>query len=292
MTLPPIIRLLRPLQWLKNGFVFTPLIFSKHLFEQSFLGNAVLAFTAFCFASSAIYIINDIVDREGDKLHPKKKFRPIASGEISVPTASIFAIIILALVGILTSNLPMEFAIVISGYLLLQISYSFLLKHLVIVDIFSIAMGFMLRVLGGAFAIQVEISHWIVITTLFLSLFLAASKRRSELVLVRNQQIDTKRKVLQEYTLPFLDALLIITSTGMAISYSLYTMADRTMEVFRTHSLIFTTVFVIFGIFRYLFLVMVKEDGENPTAILAEDIPTAVNMTLWLITCIAIIYFN
>lgn len=287
-----IIRLLRPVQWLKNGFVFAPLIFSKHLFDKEYNTKAALAFVAFCLASSLIYIINDILDREGDKLHPEKKKRPIASGEISVSFAIGIAVLLGASSLLVAQLLPIQFLYIILIYIAIQFAYSFSLKHIVILDLFIIATGFMLRVFGGALAIQVTISHWIVITTLFLSLFLAASKRRAELVMIQKQHIDTKRRVLQEYSVPFLDSLLIITTTGMAISYSLYTMAERTIAVFGSEYLIFTTVFVLFGIFRYLFLVIVKEEGENPTAILTKDAPMAINLFLWLITCVAIIYFS
>ncbi len=286
------IRLLRPLQWLKNGFVFTPLIFSKHLFEKEYNIKAALAFVAFCLASSLIYIINDIIDREADKLHPEKKKRPIASGEISIGFAISIATILGATSLTIAQLLPIQFLYTILVYIAIQFAYTFSFKHIVILDLFIIATGFMLRVFGGALAIQVVISHWIVITTLFLSLFLAASKRRSELVMIQKLQIDTKRRVLQEYSIPFLDSLLIITTTGMAISYSLYTMAERTISVFGSEYLIFTTVFVLFGIFRYLFLVIVKEEGENPTAIITKDVPTAINLLLWMITCVTIIYFS
>ena len=287
-----LIRLLRPLHWLKNGFVFAPLIFSKHLFDKEYNTKAALAFVAFCLASSLIYIINDILDREGDKLHPEKKKRPIASGEISVSLAIGIAVLLGASSLLVAQLLPIQFLYIILIYIAIQFAYSFSLKHIVILDLFIIATGFMLRVFGGALAIQVTISHWIVITTLFLSLFLAASKRRAELVMIQKQHIDTKRRVLQEYSVPFLDSLLIITTTGMAISYSLYTMAERTIAVFGSEYLIFTTVFVLFGIFRYLFLVIVKEEGENPTAILTKDAPTAINFFFWIVTCVTIIYFS
>jgi len=290
--MPAIIRLLRPLQWLKNGFVFTPLIFSKHLFEKEYNNKAILAFVAFCLASSFVYILNDILDKEADKLHPEKKKRPIAADEISIPFATGIAVIVGTASIAIAQLLPIQFLYAILLYIAIQFAYSFSLKHIVILDLFIIATGFMLRVFAGALAIQVEISHWIIITTLFLSLFLAASKRRSELVMIRKFNIETKRRVLQEYSIPFLDTLLMITTTGMAISYALYTMAERTIAVFGSEYLIFTTVFVLFGIFRYLFLVIVKEEGENPTAILTKDIPTAINLLLWIITCIGIIYFN
>jgi len=287
-----IIRLLRPGQWLKNTFVFMPLVFSQHLFHTDFYSRALLAFAAFCLASSSIYIINDIVDREADRLHPKKKMRPIASGEVSVLAGVLIAIILLTTSILLTLLLSSTFLGIILLYIVLQLFYSFKLKQIVIVDVFVIAMGFMLRVLGGAIAINVLISHWIVLTTLFLSLFLAISKRRSELIMIQSLNIVTKRKVLTEYDVNFLNQILIITATGMAISYSLYTMADRTIAMFNSEYLIFTTVFVLFGIFRYLFLVLNKGEGENPTAILMKDIPTAVNFLLWITACIIIIYFH
>lgn len=288
----PVIRLLRPLQWLKNGFVFTPLIFSKHLLDKEYFIKSILAFIAFCLASSLIYVINDIVDKDADKLHPEKKKRPIASGEISVVLAICIAIVLTISSLLIAQMLPINFLFTILLYVTIQFAYTFSLKHIVILDLFVIATGFMLRVFGGAFAIQVVISHWIVLTTLFLSLFLAASKRRAELVMIKKQNIQTQRRVLQEYSVPFLDSLLIITTTGMAISYALYTMAERTITVFRSEYLIFTTVFVLFGIFRYLFLVLVKDEGENPTAILTKDVPMAMNMFFWLVACVIIIYFS
>lgn len=289
--MPAFIRLLRPIQWLKNGFVFTPLIFSKHLLESQYNFDAFMAFMAFCFASSTVYIINDIFDRESDKIHPQKQKRPIASGEISVGIALIIGFFTASVTVIISTLLPIEFFIVIIVYLTLQLAYSLRLKKIVILDIFIIASGFMLRVFAGALAIQVVISHWIVITTMFLSLFLAISKRRAELLMVQTMNIDSPRRVLKEYTIPYLDSLLIISTTGMAISYSLYTMAEKTIAVFGTEYLIFTTVFVLFGIFRYLFIVLVKDEGENPTMILVTDIPMALNMVLWLIACVSIIYF-
>jgi 4-hydroxybenzoate polyprenyltransferase len=292
MMIKKTLRLLRPLQWLKNGFVFAPLIFSKHLMDSDYGISALFAFSAFCLASSLVYIINDIADKESDTLHPVKKFRPIASGEISVIAALMIASVVgIAALGI-SLQLPNEFLYIILLYIALQVAYSFKLKKVVILDIFIIAAGFMLRVFAGAMAIQVTISHWIVITTLFLSLFLAISKRRSELVLITKHNIESPRRVLKEYSIPFLDSLLIISTTGMALSYSLYTMAEKTIAVFGSEYLIFTTIFVLFGIFRYLFLVLVKDDGENPTQILVKDPPMSVNLILWLITCIAIIYFS
>ncbi len=290
--LKSIIRLLRPVQWLKNGFVFTPLIFSKHLFESNYNYNALLAFAAFCLISSTVYIVNDIIDREADKLHPEKKKRPIAAGEISISLSLLLAAVLTGFVLFLSLLLNFEFQLIIFGYLFLQLAYTFFLKHVVIVDVFIIALGFMLRVFAGAVAIDVEISNWIVITTLFLSLFLAVSKRRSEMMMIQKMQIETKRVVLENYSVQFLDYIIVITATGMAISYSLYTMAERTISVFGSEHLILTTIFVLFGIFRYLYLVVKLEQGENPTAVLIKDAPMGINMLLWIISIIIIIYFS
>jgi len=285
------IRLLRPSQWLKNAFVFAPLIFSKHLFDRTYVITALVAFVAFSLISSTVYIINDIVDKEADKLHPIKKERPIASGKILPVTASGIATIIFSVGLYLSQVLPLMFTGILLLYFILQLFYSFKLKHIVILDVFVIAAGFMLRVLSGAVAINVVISHWIIICTLFLSLFLAVSKRRSELVLISTNNIETKRKVLNEYDVNFLNLVLVITATGMAISYSLYTMAERTIATFGTEYLIFTTVFVLFGIFRYLYLVINKGLGENPNAIIVRDGPMAINIVLYLLSVLFIIYF-
>lgn len=284
------IRLLRPSQWLKNAFVFAPLIFSKHLLEWNYISDALLAFAAFSLISSAVYIINDLVDREADKLHPQKSQRPIASGKISISMAFGIAAIVFSTALLISQQLPLSFTGIVLVYFVLQLLYSFRLKHVVILDVFIIAAGFMLRVLSGAVAIDVVISHWIIICTLFLSLFLAVSKRRSELVMINTYNIETKRKVLNEYDVNFLNFVLVITATGMAISYSLYTMAERTIATFGTEYLIFTTVFVLFGIFRYLYLVIGRGMGENPNAIILRDGPMAVNIALYVVSILFIIY--
>ena len=289
--MPAFIRLLRPSQWLKNGFVFAPLIFSKHLFETAYFYHSSVAFAAFCLASSLAYVTNDIVDKEADRLHPEKKKRPIASGEISIATAGAVGAILFAGTIFISLTISVWFTGIVLFYIVLQSFYSLKLKNVVILDVFIIAMGFMLRVFSGAVAINVIISHWIVICTLFLSLFLAVSKRRSELVMIQLHHIETKRKVLTEYDVNYLNFTLVITATGMAISYSLYTMAERTIETFGTEYLIFTTIFVLFGIFRYLYLVMNKGLGENPNKILLRDAPMAVNILLYLLTIVSLIYF-
>lgn len=290
--MPAIIRVLRPSQWLKNTFVFIPLIFSQNLFRLDFEIKSLIAFISFCFVSSAVYIFNDIVDREADRLHPTKSKRPIAAGEVGIPVAFAVSLILLVISWFLVTLLPGEFSAIVILYVVLQTLYSLRLKHIVVVDVFIIAIGFMLRVFSGAVAIDVVISHWLIITTLFLSLFLAVSKRRSELMLIQQLGIETKRKVLADYDETFLNLCLIITAAGMALSYSLYTMSERTITMFGTDYLIYTTIFVLFGIFRYLFLVITKGEGENPVTILVKDTPTALNFLVWVVVCIFIIYFS
>lgn len=175
-------------------------------------------------------------------------------------------------------------------YLILQLLYSIRLKKIVILDVFIIAAGFMLRVMAGAEVIDVMISHWIILCMMFLSLFLALAKRRGEIVLFQKTESSSERKVLQEYDVAFIDSTLMITSSGMAISYALYTVAERTVAAFGSDSLIYTTIFVLFGIFRYLFLVMRKNMGENSVAIILKDKPMFISLCLWFLSCVVIIY--
>ncbi|MDE3058541.1 MAG: decaprenyl-phosphate phosphoribosyltransferase [Bacteroidota bacterium] len=293
------IRLLRPSQWVKNLFVFAPLIFSRNLFVPRPLLQTLEAFAAFCLISSSVYIINDIFDRSEDRAHPVKRERPIASGKISVSAGAAMSVVLLAAAVVLSCFLPTRFFVLIVVYFAMQFFYSLALKQVVILDIFIIAAGFMLRVIGGAEAISVQVSSWIILCTMFLSLFLAAAKRRSELVLLKTSLLSAgltdinnsiQRKVLKEYSLDFINYMMIISATGMAISYALYTVAQRTVTVFGTEKLIFTTIFVLFGVFRYFYLVVNKGMGENPVAILAKDLPTLMNLCLWFLACLFIIY--
>lgn len=286
------IRLLRPSQWIKNMFVFAPLVFSKHLFDVEFFFTALKGFIAFCLVSSAVYIINDIFDREADKAHPQKRNRPIASQEIAVTSASLLVVLLVLFAIWISFPLHIGFRVILLSYLILQFLYSIVLKKIVILDVFIIASGFMLRVVGGAEVINVIVSQWIVLCTMFLSLFLATAKRHGEIVLFQSVHADSERKVLQQYDLRFLDGTMMITASGMAISYALYTVADRTVKVFGTEYLIFTTIFVLFGIFRYLFLVMKRDLGENAVAIILKDIPMFINLCLWFLCCVLIIYHS
>ncbi|MBP8975818.1 MAG: decaprenyl-phosphate phosphoribosyltransferase [Bacteroidetes bacterium] len=287
-----LLRLMRPEQWAKNVFLFAPLIFSKHLLNFSYLSKEIQAFVAFSLVSSFVYCINDVADRNADKLHPVKKNRPVASGAVGVGEALVLAGVLLLLAAFIATPLGKGFVVCILIYLFLNIWYSFSLKRVVLVDVFVVASGYMLRILAGAYAINVEISQWLILCTLFISLFLAISKRRGELLLNSEQTYQSGRSVLKLYDVNFLDQLLTIVAAGTVISYALYTVAERTIKVFGTENLIFTTVFVLFGIFRYIFLLHTRKTEDNPTRLILSDIPLLVNIAAWFIVCIVIIYFN
>lgn len=285
------LKLIRIPNWFKNVFVFVPLVFSKHLFEVSYLQNAIYSFLVFSLASSFVYIINDIFDAERDSIHPIKKNRPIAKGTIKKKNALIFAVIILSLViALLILQVNVLFILIITTYMIINFFYSLILKNLVIVDIISIAIGFMLRVIGGAIIISVHISNWLILTTLFLSLFLAVMKRRAELSLLNN--MNEQRTVLNEYSFNFIDQISAVTSAGVIFSYALYTVSDRTIIMFGSEYFVITTIFVVFGIFRYMYLVMKKNIGENIVDAIFNDVPMIINLILYLVTSILIIYNN
>ncbi len=284
------IKLIRIPQWIKNLFVFVPLVFSKHLFDKDYLISSLIAFLIFCLISSIVYVINDIADVESDRLHPKKKSRPIAAGKINTKQAISISGILFIVAIILMGNYNLRFISCVGLYFILNILYSFVLKNIVLLDIFSIAAGFMIRVFAGAFAISVEISSWLILTTMFISLFLAIMKRRSELNLVENHDFVATRKVLQHYSLNFADQMATIASAGVIICYALYTVAQRTITIFHTDNLIYTTPFVVFGIFRYMYLVYMNQKGENTTEVMISDPAMIVNVILYIITTTLIIY--
>jgi len=285
-------KLFRIPQWIKNLFVFVPLIFSQNLLKSNYLLITLFAFLIFSLASSLVYVVNDIVDIEADKAHPQKKNRPLASGKISVKSALTSAII-LAIVITFTLFFPnLHFAFTVAAYFLLNIFYSFVLKQIVLLDIFSIAAGFMLRVLAGAFVINVEISSWLILTTMFISLFLGIMKRRTELVLSENDNVAVTRKVLVHYSKEFTDQMATVAAAAVIICYALYTVATRTVNVFETENLIYTTPFVVFGIFRYMYLAYMNKQGENTTEVLIKDLSMILNIILYVLVTTFIIYLK
>jgi 4-hydroxybenzoate polyprenyltransferase len=288
--LTQVLKLIRIPQWIKNLFVFVPLVFSLNLFHTDYLLISIKAFIVFCLTSSIVYIINDITDAEADRAHPKKKNRPIASGKISPGQGGVIAVVLAAVVAILCINLNLSFVLLLILFFLINVLYSLKLKHVVLLDIFSIAAGFLIRVLSGAVVISVAVSSWLILTTMFISLFLAVMKRHSELEIVENGSNIETRKVLAFYSLNFADQLATVAAAGVIICYALYTVSERTITVFKTENLIYTTPFVVFGIFRYMYLVYMNKQGENTTKILVSDMQMTVTVALYIIVTLMIIY--
>jgi 4-hydroxybenzoate polyprenyltransferase len=266
-------------------------MFSKHLFEPAFSSKVLTGFIVFSFVSSIVYILNDISDVESDRQHPVKKKRPIASGAISTGFAYQIALVLGAGVSAIIYFTNWQFGFVVGVYLIVNYFYTKKLKNQVLLDVFSIAAGFMLRVIAGAVIIDVYISSWLILTTMFISLFLAIMKRRSELELVKEESRlgSATRKVLGFYSIEFINQIATITAAAVIICYALYTMSDRTIKVFGTENLIYTTPFVVFGIFRYMFLAY-KDKGEDASEILVKDTQMIVNICLYLLSVILIIY--
>lgn len=284
------IRLMRVSNWIKNLFVFVPWLFAKQLFETENTVKIIIAFFSFCLISSFVYVLNDRFDIENDRRHPVKKLRPIASGEVSIKS-SYFVMFILAVLSFsLAYELNFKFILILSVYAIINYFYSLILKDIVIVDIFTIAAGFVLRIAAGAAAIDVVISKWLLLTTLFLSLFLAVMKRRSELIISEGH--NSTRKVLSEYNTQIIDQISMVASSGVIICYALYTVADQTIFKFKTERLIYTTLFVVFGIFRYIYLTHKERNTENVAEVILKDIPMLVNLLLYIIAVTLIIYFS
>lgn len=280
---------LRIPHWIKNSFIFAAIIFSKHLFEITYLTKTCVAFILFSLISSAGYLINDIVDLPEDKKHPSKQNRPLASGKLPLQTAiwtSILLVIVALPCGLWLNKV---FGIILISYFAIELIYSFFLKHKVILDVFGIAGGFILRVLAGGAVIQVEVTKWLLICTGLISLFLGFSKRRHELVLL-GDEAHKHRKVLSEYSPYFLDQMISVVTSSTLVAYIFYTLAPETIHKFGTDKLVYTTPFVLYGIFRYLYLVHQKEEGGSPTKLLLTDPPLLINVALWALTSIIIIY--
>ena len=288
-SLIAILESMRPRQWAKNLFVFAGLLFAQKLFTPLAV-VALAAFGIFCALSGAIYLLNDVADRDKDRLHPRKRERPVASGRLSVPAAVAAAVtlIVLALAASLLISWP--FAAVAATYAGLLILYSAWLKHLVIVDVLVVASGFVLRAVGGAVAIGVEISGWLLICTILLALFLALGKRRHE-YLTLGDGAATHRPILAEYSAELIDQMIAVVTASTVTAYALYTMSPETVAKFHTHWLPASLPFVLYGIFRYLYLLYRRQLGGNPSELFLNDAPLLVNTCLWLLVLLVIIYF-
>ena len=288
MIVRDLIGCMRVRQWTKNVLIFAALIFSNHANQFPYVVKSFIAFVVFSLGAGAFYTFNDILDLESDRKHPLKQQRPIASGRVSIKTGWIFFSVLGFLSLTLSFCFGSYFGLVILCYFLLQVVYSLLLKKIVIVDVFAISFGFLLRVIAGAVAIDVYITNWILICTMLLALFLALSKRRHEIMLL-NSNANYHRIILKEYSPYLLDQMIGVVTSATLVAYMIFTLSGETTAKFG--NMVLTVPFVLYGIFRYLYLVHIKDKGGQPEEILLTDIPLQVNVLLYGIVALAIIYF-
>lgn len=285
-----IFKTLRPKQWTKNSAVFVALVFDLKLFQPEPFGKTVLGFILLCLISGTIYLINDLIDIDKDRQHPIKKNRPIPSGKVPVRVAVIVALILSALCLPLSFLLDINFGFIAIGYWLLQIAYSLILKNIVIVDVLTLAAGFVLRVAGGVALVQAErFSPWLYVFTVLLALFLGLGKRRQELALLKDRASNT-RSILNEYNLPFLDEMMAVVTAGTVMTYAFYTFSAPNLP--DNHLMMLTIPFVIYGIFRYLYVIHVQGNGSAPDEVLLIDKPLQISIALFTLTVIVILYLQ
>lgn len=288
-TLYHLFRSLRPYQWIKNGFVLLPLVFAQKLFDPISIRGSFKAVFAFCLLTGAMYLINDCLDREEDRHHPVKRHRPQAAGLIGPGLALSVAAVFFALSMIWGFWVGPVFFYILLAYLGLQILYNIKLRDVVILDVFCVAAGFFLRVVAGAVAISVPMSRWLIICTILVALFLILSKRRHELIVLGRAEPGKHRKVLAVYSALFLDQMIGITTGGILLSYLLYSTSPETVHKFNTDHMIYTFPLVLYGIFRYLYLIYLKNEGGSPERMILSDLPLLVSVLLWVLLCALIL---
>ena len=276
---------MRPKQWTKNGVVFIAVIFAHRLTHPRDVLLGILGVIIFCLVSGSVYLVNDLVDLENDRQHPFKRFRPLPSGQLRPRTAAVAAATIGLGALLVSAAVAPLFALAVAAYIALNLVYSFYLKNVVLVDLFGIAGGFMLRAAGGAWIIGVDISAWLYLCTLLGALFIGLGKRRHELLVLEGTAVS-HRKILSEYTTEFLEELISIVSSALLVSYALYT-----YFAYRNHAMMATIPFAVYGIFRYLFLVHLRNDGGAPEEILLRDRPLVADIVAWALTAGIILYF-
>jgi len=279
---------MRPKQWTKNLFVFAGLVFDEKLFNPPLFLKTALAFVLFCLISSSVYLINDLIDLERDRKHPKKRNRPLPSGQLHPRWAALAAILFLAISLPASFLLKPELGWIALGYFLTMLAYSFYLKHLVIIDVLAIAAGFVLRVMAGTVIAEVaRFSPWLYFCTLLGALFLGFAKRRHEILLL-NDRATQHRAILGEYTPKLLDQMIIVVTSTTIMAYCLYTFSAPNLPT--NHAMMLTIPFVLYGVFRYLYLIHVRNEGGAPEEILIKDVPFIVNIALWILTSVIILY--
>lgn len=281
-----VIKLLRPHQYVKNFFIFAPLLFSFQ-FSYTNIFNSIIAFILFSAIASSIYVFNDLMDIEEDKKHPKKKFRPLASGKVSKNTGKVMIVVLSTGALLISFIYSSELFKVLSCYFILNIAYSLKLKHITIIDIFIIATGFVLRLFAGSSVIETSLSMWIIIMTFLLALFLAIAKRRDDVLL--SAQGKETRKNIDGYNLEFVNATMVLMSGVIIVSYILYTVSSDVINRLDTEYLYLTSFFVILGIIRYMQITFVEENSGNPTKIVLKDRFLQITILFWLISFILIV---
>ena len=289
--LTTLVKALRVYQWSKNLLVFAALVFAQQLHVPGQMLRSVVAFAAFCLASSAVYLLNDIIDVEKDRVHPEKRERPLASGAMQVSTATVLAAA-LAVVSLgLSIALGGAFLLILLFYLGLHVVYNAGLKNVAIVDVLIVAVGFPVRAMAGAIALDEVFSNWLVVCTLFGALFLSISKRRHEIRLLEHEALN-HREVLGAYSVPYLDALNLLVAGATLITYTIYTCSPEVVERLGTDKLYVTLPLVVYGLFRYFYLVHNDLDVGDPTNTLIRDVPLRVTVVLWAVACVAILYWR
>ncbi|MCK4857969.1 MAG: decaprenyl-phosphate phosphoribosyltransferase [candidate division Zixibacteria bacterium] len=287
MELKSVITLVRPSQWIKNIVLFGALIFSREFTNIDHTLTTLYAFLIFCLLSSVIYIVNDISDRESDRSHPEKRKRPIASGRLSVGAAATLAVVG-GLIGILLSMMmPVDFVYFVVAFLVFNFLYSWMLKRVVIIDVMAIAISFVIRAVAGAAAIGVPFSPWLIVCTFLLALFIGFGKRRHEVVTLKGNAAD-HRITLGKYSTYLLDQLIGVVTASTVVAYAFYTVSPEVKTKLGVERLELTIPFVIYGIFRYLYLIHQEEQGGFPSKLLVSDAPTLINIVLWFLSVLAI----
>ena len=284
----PLLQALRPEQWVKNLVVLAALIFGQKLTDPGAVGRSLAALAIFCALSACVYLLNDLRDMEQDRLHPAKRHRSLAAGRLQPATAWIAAVVLAVLALAASLALPPAFFWCAAGYLALNLAYSFGLKNVVILDVLAVAGGFVLRAIAGAVVIPVEFSNWLVLCTLLLALFMVAGKRRHELTLLQ-AEAGSHRASLEEYSIGFLDQMITVVLSATVVAYSLYALSPEVAGRLHTQAMPWTVPFVLYGIFRYLYLIHHRGEGGNPTRILFTDRPLLIAVLLWVLAVAVIL---
>ena len=284
-------KIIRPHNWIKNTFVYAPLVFSGRFTNINMCFKATSAFICFCMVSSAIYAINDVFDRFEDRQHPTKKFRPIASGAVKLSTAILLGVILVISALAIACFLNRLVVLSLLIYIIINMAYSSVIKHIVILDVLVISFGFVLRIVSGGMAISVIPSYWLILCTVMISLFLGFTKRRVEL-LAFNFEKNNSRLVLKDYSIAFLDQVIPIVTGATILAYALYTVDAHTQMVLGTRAMLLTLPFVIYGLLRYLYIIYHLKRGADPTETLIHDIPTIINLLLWVVTSFLVVLYG